>query len=78
MHLGSVLAIFSCIITLALFYPNQISSQTGNCDSAYPDFCIASPPPDLNCPNLPDSDFTVFPPDPHGFDRDADGIGCES
>jgi hypothetical protein len=23
-------------------------------------------------------DFAVLPPDPHGFDRDEDGIGCES
>jgi hypothetical protein len=23
--------------------------SNGNCDSSYPDVCIASPPPDLNC-----------------------------
>ncbi|MBW4564628.1 MAG: excalibur calcium-binding domain-containing protein [Mojavia pulchra JT2-VF2] len=21
--------------------------------------------------------FRVMPPDPHGFDRDGDGVGCE-
>ena len=25
-----------------------------------------------------DEDFEVLPADPHGFDRDEDGIGCES
>jgi len=25
----------------------------------------------------PYPDFTVLPPDPHRFDRDKDGVGCE-
>jgi hypothetical protein len=54
-----------------------------NCHYSYPDFCIPPPPPDLNCPDmLPRTDFTVLwtgpNPDPHKFDRDKDGIGCES
>lgn len=49
-----------------------------NCDASYPDFCIPSPPPNLNCPDIPQKRFTVTGPDPHGFDRDNDGIGCES
>ena len=49
-----------------------------NCDSSYPDTCISSPPPNLNCDDMSDKDFEVLPPDPHGFDRDEDGIGCES
>ncbi len=48
-----------------------------NCDPAYPTVCIPSPPPDLNCDKIPYRRFTVLPPDPHGFDRDKDGIGCE-
>lgn len=52
--------------------------QQGNCDPAYPDVCIPSPPPDLDCPDVPFRRFTVNPPDPHGFDGDHDGIGCES
>lgn len=48
------------------------------CDPAYPDFCIPPPPPDLDCPDIGSSDFTVRPPDPHGFDADGDGVGCES
>jgi len=49
-----------------------------DCDPSYPDFCIHSPPPDLDCPDIPHKDFTVLPPDPHNLDGDNDGIGCES
>ena len=35
------------------------------------------PPPDLDCPDIPYRNFTVLPPDPHRFDADNDGIGCE-
>jgi hypothetical protein len=49
------------------------------CDSSYPDDCIPSPPPDLDCGDdgVPEN-FEVLPPDPHNFDPDNDGIGCES
>jgi micrococcal nuclease len=33
---------------------------------------------DLDCPDVPYRRFRVVPPDPHNFDRDRDGIGCES
>ena len=36
------------------------------------------PPPDLDCGDIPYRNFRVSPPDPHGFDTDHDGIGCES
>jgi micrococcal nuclease len=52
--------------------------QTSNCDPSYPDFCISSPPPDLNCGDMSQKRFTVAGSDPHGFDGDGDGIGCES
>jgi hypothetical protein len=51
---------------------------TSNCDPSYPDFCIAPPPPDLDCKDIKRKNFTVRQPDPHKFDRDKDGIGCES
>ena len=50
----------------------------GNCDPSYPTVCIPPAPPDLDCPQIPYKRFQVLPPDPHGFDRDGDGIGCES
>ena len=49
-----------------------------NCDPSYPDFCIPPPPPDLDCADVDGSFFTVRPPDPHGFDGNSDGVGCES
>lgn len=49
----------------------------GNCDPSYPDVCIPPPPPDLDCPDIAYTNFRVFPPDPHHFDGDGDGFGCE-
>ncbi len=47
------------------------------CDPSYPDVCIPPPPPDLNCADISHRNFVVLPPDPHNFDGDGDGIGCE-
>jgi micrococcal nuclease len=49
----------------------------GACDPAYPDACIPPPPPDLDCSDIAERRFTVLPPDPHHFDGDRNGIGCE-
>ena len=48
-----------------------------NCDPSYPDFCIPSPPPDLDCADV-SGPFAVVGADPHRFDGDDDGMGCES
>jgi micrococcal nuclease len=40
--------------------------------------CIPPAPPDLDCGDIAHRQFTVLPPDPHGFDGDHDGVGCES
>jgi micrococcal nuclease len=61
--------------------PMQTQTPTpsaDNCDRAYPDVCIPPAPPDLDCKDVPHQNFRVLPPDPHKFDRDKDGIGCES
>jgi endonuclease YncB( thermonuclease family) len=50
---------------------------SGQCDPSYPDVCIPPPPPDLDCGDIPYKRFRVLPPDPHRFDGDHDGIGCE-
>lgn len=47
------------------------------CDPSYPTVCIPSPPPDLNCNDVPYRNFVVRGDDPHGFDRNHDGVGCE-
>lgn len=55
------------------------------CDPSYPDVCIEAPPPDFNCdqvgfvgPMNNGVGFRVTGDDPHNFDTDGDGIGCES
>ena len=47
-------------------------------DPSFPDIGIAPPPPNLNCDDVPYNDIKVEGDDPHGFDREGDGIGCES
>ena len=54
-----------------------VATPTPGCDPSYPDFCIPSPPPDLDCVDIGRNNFTVLPPDPHRFDGDGDGLGCE-
>lgn len=50
-----------------------------NCDPAYPDVCIRplNPGGDLDCADIVFRRFRVLPPDPHSFDGDGNGIGCE-
>jgi hypothetical protein len=50
-----------------------------DCNPSYPDArtCIKSPPPDLDCKDISFRSFKVVGSDPHGFDGDNDGIGCE-
>jgi hypothetical protein len=54
-----------------------MSIHQSGCDPSYPDFCIPFPPPLLNCDQITQKNFTVLSPDPHGFDRDKDGIVCD-
>lgn len=56
----------------------QSEEESGKCDPSYPDVCIASPPPDLNCSDIPYKDVKVEGSDPHQSDREGDGVGCES
>lgn len=59
--------------------PQQVPiPPIGNCHPSYPGVCIPPAPPDLDCGEIPFRRFAVVPPDPHGFDGDGDGIGCES
>jgi uncharacterized protein YraI len=54
--------------------PPQVSD---NCDPSYPGVCIPPPPPDLDCKDISFRRFRVVGADPHHFDGDGDGIGCE-
>jgi micrococcal nuclease len=53
-------------------------NQREDCDESYPDVCIPSPPPILTCADVPYTNFVVRGDDPHGFDADHDGTGCEA
>ena len=62
--------------------PTEPPAQT--CDPSYPSVCIPIGAADYDCaggsgngPNYIAGPITVLPPDPHGLDRDGDGIGCE-
>jgi micrococcal nuclease len=61
---------------------NTTTTTPPNCAPSYPDVCIPPPPPDLDCSQIPYRNFrviyTVPQPDPHNFEGDRDGIGCES
>lgn len=60
-----------------LWVTAESASTEGGCDAAYPDVCIPPPPPDLDCGEMEHRNFQVLPPDPHRFDGDKDGVGCE-
>lgn len=84
--------LLSALITSSL--PTAIAAATeGNCDPAYAEVCIPPAPPDLDCGDISEQNFRVYLPgdsdapeeledsadfDPHRFDGDDDGIGCES
>jgi hypothetical protein len=53
------------------------SRAGNNCDPSYPDVCIHPPPPRLVCADIEYRNFRVIGDDPHFFDGDSDGIGCE-
>ncbi|MBI4785269.1 MAG: excalibur calcium-binding domain-containing protein [Oscillatoriophycideae cyanobacterium NC_groundwater_1537_Pr4_S-0.65um_50_18] len=65
------------VLLVFLFQPAFTVAQQV-CDSSYPTVCIAPAPPDLDCPEVSYRNFEVRQPDPHQFDRDKDGIGCEA
>ena len=56
---------------------SELETIPSDCDPSYPDFCIELDHTDLDCSEISERNFTVLPPDPHKFDGDKDGIGCE-
>jgi hypothetical protein len=58
--------------------PKPTAASRSGCDPSYPTVCIPPPPPDLDCKDIPYRNFKVLQPDPHHFDGDKDGVGCES
>src|SRR5918998_768912 len=56
----------------------EMPEEETSCDSSYPNLCIPPPPPILACDDVEATNFEVQSPDPHEFDVDNDGIGCET
>jgi hypothetical protein len=48
------------------------------CDPNYSGACIPRYPPDVDCSQLSARNFRSIGSDPHGLDRDHDGIACEA
>ncbi len=76
-----VATVLGTIISLATlinpFASQQQAASKQNCDPAYPDFCISQSLSNLKCQDVKQHNFRVLPPDPHNFDRNKDGVGCE-
>jgi hypothetical protein len=75
----SGMALVSSLVLVGAAGASEARAQT-SCDPSYPDFCIAPvwEVGDLDCAQAGGTWFTVYQPDPHGFDADYDGIGCEA
>jgi len=56
--------------------PEPSTPAEPNCDPNYSP-CVPNVSYDLDCPDIGFS-VSVLGSDPHGFDRDGDGYGCES
>ena len=55
----------------------SVNQPVSGCSPHYPTVCIPPYPPDLDCRQISQFEFMVLPPDPHRFDGNNDGIGCE-
>lgn len=58
--------------------PQPTVASVPSCDPNYSGACIPVVSYDLNCPEVGAKDFYSVGSDPHGFDRDGDGLACES
>jgi uncharacterized protein YraI len=57
--------------------PAPVAQPQNNCDPSYPTLCIPVGSGDLDCGEISARRFPVVGSDPHGFDGDNDGVGCE-
>src|SRR3990170_2561962 len=55
---------------------SQYSYTSSNCDPNYSGECVPKSSRDLDCADV-GKNIKVTGSDPHGLDRDGDGIGCE-
>jgi micrococcal nuclease len=60
--------------------PRHLAPPTGTCDPNYTGACVPPYPPDLDCADLRAlglAPVRSVGSDPHRFDGDGDGVGCE-
>lgn len=55
--------------------PPEEPASAGNCEAGY-EPCVPLYPPDLDCADV-NGPIYVTGSDPHGFDGEGDGVGCE-
>jgi hypothetical protein len=73
----AIAAVFSGLQSPVLGFDLAFVTPKEDCDPSYPNICIPSPPPNLNCDEISHHNFKVIGSDSHGFDGDNDGVGCE-
>jgi hypothetical protein len=73
---------FACLSGATPPPPPPPPPPGGKCAASYPTVCIPPPPPDLDCGDIAFRNFPVrwdvADPDPHRFDGNRDGVGCEA
>lgn len=77
---GTVLDPYRAVDTGVSGPPTKDPPPNGKCDPNYTGACVPPYPPDLDCADLRAMGLTPvrsIGSDPHGFDGDGDGIGCE-
>ena len=71
---ATVLAVVMGILAAYVVIKDGVPEEP-ECSPSY-DLCFR-PEPDLDCSEIEERDFRARAPDPHAFDHDGDGIGCE-
>ncbi len=73
---------FACLSKVGAPPPPPPPAAGGKCAASYATVCIPPPPPDLDCGDIPYRNFRVrwdvANPDPHHFDGNHNGVGCET
>lgn len=75
-HAGSVIKIVVAKPQPIVEEPEPEVDNASGCDPNYSGTCVPQVSYDLNCDDIGGS-VTVVGSDPHGFDGDGDGSGCE-
>lgn len=58
--------------------PGRGRPNRPDCEPSYPTLCLPPTTRDtLNCPDIAERNFPVRGRDPHDFDGNEDGVGCE-